>query len=564
MRKLVIFLLIISAASSLFAIKRSKVIANADAYAMYTWTLSSANISGPSGCMSGVSNRYGSSGTAYSGLPYDWGGYMSISTFMSGIQNGRRAGSCPTSGACSVNGILSCTVGVDCSGYVSRTFETGYYQTSRMHEITSTLSSPSLLKKGDIFNKAGSHVIMYIYTDQSTGDYYVMESTTGSYDKVVFRKYPNKSTLLNSYKLRRLNTIEDDVNPEGTMDNPAVIESLPFSHDGNTRNVVSLEINSYSSAENINERGPEFIYTLEVPEDGTLSVKINGDNSYIDNDIHLLSSLDLNASKMAEDTVARDDSEIVKELTSGTYYIVVDSYSGSSRDYPGRYTLSVNFSPLEGVDSGEPADEDSAVDEEPLADSDAPPVGDGELKGFAYNLTSGLENVEGNRIGGARCVLATAEYSYKVEANPKGLFLFGDIVPGDYTLSISAAGFFPTERDITILESETTWGSTGLEEDENYVEEEPGVEDLPEEDPQFDDGNLPEEGYDADVAVNDDDLSQDRDAELQSDDDGKDDSEKSDSADFEKISDRDNFIADSDQILEDNSEDSGCSCSVIF
>lgn len=52
---------------------------------------------------------------------------MSLFTFDQGIEDGLGAGSYPD------DGILDCTVGLNCSGFVSQAWQTGHYTTSSMH-----------------------------------------------------------------------------------------------------------------------------------------------------------------------------------------------------------------------------------------------------------------------------------------------------------------------------------------------------------------------------------------------------------------------------------------------
>ena len=64
------------------------------------------------------------------GLPYDWGGYMTLHEFDQGLVSGLGAGSYPA------DGILACTVGLDCSGFTSKAWDVGHFTTSTMHQTT--------------------------------------------------------------------------------------------------------------------------------------------------------------------------------------------------------------------------------------------------------------------------------------------------------------------------------------------------------------------------------------------------------------------------------------------
>lgn len=339
---------------SLSAVTRSDAVLKGDRYVRTKWTCSNENVTGDSSCMQGIPNVY-SSGNDYTGVAYDWGGHMELETYLSSLAAGYRAGSCSGS-SCSQYGVLDCTVGVDCSGYVSMLWECGHNTTSSIPDI-STVINQNDMKKGDVFNDAGSHVIMYIYTDKSTGLPYIMESAGTGTEKTVFRRM--SSWPSSSYERRRYDSIEDDLSVDGTIQNPRVISSTPYYDEGNTRNVISLEIDTYACLPETKEFGPEVVYRIDLPTAGDLTATVTDNQSEnIDCDIHLLSSLTIDGNRMAVDAIARDDHTVTRTLSPGTYYIVVDTYTGSV-DLPGEYTLSVDFTP-----SGTPTDEDVVPDED--------------------------------------------------------------------------------------------------------------------------------------------------------------------------------------------------------
>lgn len=349
----------------LSATARGDVIISADEYVRLNWSCSSTSQSGPAGCMTSVANVY-TSGNSYTGMAYDWGGYMTVATYNSELSSGNRAGSCSGT-SCSTYGVLSCTSGVDCSGYVSKVWDTGHYSTSSFHNVSAEIAQ-SAMKKGDAFNNAGSHIQLYIYTDKSTGLPYIMEAAGTGTEKSVFRRL--SSWPSSSYKRIRFDSIADDVNPSGTITNPIVIASLPYSDEGNTRNLISHEIDTYSASPTTKEFGPEVIYRFEISSAGTLTAAVSDLQSGVDNDIHLLSSLSLNGDDQAVDAIARNDKEISEHLDAGIYYLVVDSYTGSV-DYPGVYAMTATFV-SDGGDSGDDtdvADSGDSVDDGNTADS---------------------------------------------------------------------------------------------------------------------------------------------------------------------------------------------------
>ncbi len=89
-------------------------------------------------------------------VPYKWGGFNTISQFVSGLSNGRYAGDIHTAG------VSSYAVGVDCSGFVSRCWQLTYHATtSSMPGITTQYASWDDLKPGDAVHKVG-HVRLFV------------------------------------------------------------------------------------------------------------------------------------------------------------------------------------------------------------------------------------------------------------------------------------------------------------------------------------------------------------------------------------------------------------------
>jgi len=341
---------------SLSGLERGAAILIGDTYTREHWSCSSANTNGASqSCPSGYASYYPVGD--YIGVPYKWGGFDSMEQFRDKISQGYGAGSY------SSDGVLSCITGVDCSGYVSRCWEqTSKYGTSTISGISSSLGSTDDMKKADAFNKAGSHIVMLTYYHRD-GAPVIMEAAGGDYRKAVFRK--TTWSYLNGYVPTRYDNIENDTNVEGTISNPIKIDSFPFSNSGNTRNMFSLEIDSYSAQPETNETGPEVIYEFTVSTPGNIDISVTDiQNEDIDNDIHLLSSLDLDNDKMAVDTLARDDHNIIMHIDAGTYYIVVDSFSSSGNDRPGEFTMSASFeADAVSVDEDNETPDDETVDE---------------------------------------------------------------------------------------------------------------------------------------------------------------------------------------------------------
>lgn len=89
----------------------------------------------------------------------------------------------------------------------------------------------------------------------------------------------------------------------------------------------------------------------------------------------------------------------------------------------------------------------------------------GAVKGFVYNLTTGLGNVEGNRIADATVTITpTTGSPSSVTSSATGLFSFTGVAPGDYTLSVEKSGFVTAQKSIAVASNADTWASTGIEE----------------------------------------------------------------------------------------------------
>jgi len=131
-------------------------------------------------------------------------------------------------------------------------------------------------------------------------------------------------------------------NPVGTTTNPIIIPTndFPYEHEGNTRDVISMEFDTYFAAPDINQQGPEVIYQFQLNNAGTITIDMTDFKSEgINNDVHLLKTLNKNEDLKALDCFARADNTLSQNLLPGIYYIIVDS----NKDKPGEYKLMINF-----------------------------------------------------------------------------------------------------------------------------------------------------------------------------------------------------------------------------
>lgn len=171
---------------------RSAATSRAEAYWNHTWycNLSNWSLCGttarPTYINTGGYNRY------YYEVPYDWGGWASLSTFDSAMGAGQTAGNVNTS---QVN---FCDEGVDCSGFIQNCWGiTDAKKNDTMLTAWCTTSAaidpnnpPTWMNPGDMYRLPGQHVRMHFsYAIPATGPY-VYESALANGDRVWFLYYP--------------------------------------------------------------------------------------------------------------------------------------------------------------------------------------------------------------------------------------------------------------------------------------------------------------------------------------------------------------------------------------
>lgn len=147
----------------------------------------------------------------YKGVPYKWGGDDSLAVFSQGLNAGKKAGDKCTSsrrGACPGYGYgSSAVVGVDCSGFVSKVWQSGRYSTSTLPRISKKIRW-NALKPGDILNKRG-HVMLFNRQDMR-GKVYVYEATgSGGVWKVLANTHTKSRLQKQGYRPYRYRHIID-------------------------------------------------------------------------------------------------------------------------------------------------------------------------------------------------------------------------------------------------------------------------------------------------------------------------------------------------------------------
>jgi hypothetical protein len=285
------------------------------------------------------------------GMGYKFGAWDSIDTFLTKISEGYGTG---TGVENYKNFPFDCVTGISCTGLVSRAWHLNHKYTltypdqpgvpRQFNEISSLVNNANFLfqktadlRKGDALINL-SHIMLFLYENRDGNPMIIHSSIEG----VRFEEKSWFGLWLQGYIPIKYNNIVKEHNPSGTVNNPIVINSdeLPYIHEGNTRNAVSMEFDKYSAAPEINQQGPETIYRLNLHSSGTVIIQINDLKvEGIDNDLYLLNSLKKEDKIQAKDCLVRDDRQIQYYLDAGTYYVTVDS----KKDFPGEYKLLVKI-----------------------------------------------------------------------------------------------------------------------------------------------------------------------------------------------------------------------------
>lgn len=312
--------------ASAYAIDRETVLDSAAAYATHEWTMTAVNET--ASCSTSYVSDY-TAGT-WRGVPYDWGGYYTLDEYDAAIADGLGAGSH------SWHGILSCTAGVDCSGFVSEVWETPHQSTSTFYQVSSDIDVNDLTR-ADAVDEVGSHMVLWAY---ETGDGQpIFYEAAGSAQKTRLNATSGWS-YLDGFQPIRFDTIEDGPST-GTAIAPREIAAFPFEDARWTAGAASDAIDSYSCAPITDESGPEVLYHFSVREAGLLHAVVS-DDSGVDVDIHVLTAADGSA------CVARDDSEVSVEVGPGDVWLSIDTYV-ASREFPGPFLLDATFDGVLGI-----------------------------------------------------------------------------------------------------------------------------------------------------------------------------------------------------------------------
>ncbi len=97
------------------------------------------------------------------GIPYKWGGFDTMNIFLDKLENGKTAGDINDSS------VTSYTTGIDCSGYVARSYRFSFkLGTSTIPSYFDSTTYSDLLT-GEIANRNGYHVFIFGYYETENG-----------------------------------------------------------------------------------------------------------------------------------------------------------------------------------------------------------------------------------------------------------------------------------------------------------------------------------------------------------------------------------------------------------
>lgn len=168
-------------ASGLFAphktVKRSETLVIAESYLHHRWQGEKRHIQHGSDAKgiqvdtpdehfkpAGISPGWWKTQSTNVGMPYCWGGFDTPASFDAGLREGKWAGDIYTEKKRAMldDAVSQQTVGIDCSGFISRCWRLSRsYSTREIPQICDPLSSWEELKPGDVLNMTNAHVLLF-------------------------------------------------------------------------------------------------------------------------------------------------------------------------------------------------------------------------------------------------------------------------------------------------------------------------------------------------------------------------------------------------------------------
>jgi hypothetical protein len=159
--------------------------ATAETFINNTVNLSLTNLNGA--CGGRTKPRYlGATAGEYKSVAYDWGGWETVTKYNERMAEGKVAGDINS------EAVESCSHGVDCSGFVTVCWgiTEQKYGTRTLPEISNLIDGADL-RRGDILNFEGKHVVMFDkFARNADGVRGIMaweSTTTDRADRVIYR-----------------------------------------------------------------------------------------------------------------------------------------------------------------------------------------------------------------------------------------------------------------------------------------------------------------------------------------------------------------------------------------
>jgi hypothetical protein len=177
-------------------VTRTEALQIGDTYVLHNWTAAAGNLTNgrildPDGVEIQTPSWVGVGQNQK--VPYQWGGFYTLTSFDAGLLAGKYAGDNATTG------VSSWCVGVDCSGFVSRCWKLSSHYSTRMMDdyITVAYSSWDELQPADAIHVVG-HVRMFV--DRNPNGTLLVVESSGADWRVSYRSYSLSS--LSSYTPR--------------------------------------------------------------------------------------------------------------------------------------------------------------------------------------------------------------------------------------------------------------------------------------------------------------------------------------------------------------------------
>lgn len=204
-----LFFALLGGAVPLAALTRAEVIQNIGPYRDFSWTMAQRNVLNLCSSPKWTKTPF-AAGAVVTGEAYNWGGWTTPTDFRTAIAGNAYAGNRCTSTDGNPYGFMGNTVGVDCSGFLSRLWQlssklgTSAVQTATVAIRGGSANAKNTMRPGDVFLKSGSHVAVLVSSNASGP---VMAEAVGTYWRVV--QHQTSWSDWSSYEPRRNPNLQD-------------------------------------------------------------------------------------------------------------------------------------------------------------------------------------------------------------------------------------------------------------------------------------------------------------------------------------------------------------------